>query len=124
MKFAETVKYIKHAKFCIAPYRRNEHATYLADTSMKLLQYDFLGLPSVCPAFAAGDHPHRFSHEPGDPASIRLAIQAAMRLGRHKPGHYLSWADVTKRLLNPGAYPDTPLLSAHGRAATLSRAVA
>jgi hypothetical protein len=43
MKFAETVKYIKHAKFCIAPYRRNEHATYLADTSMKLLQYDFLG---------------------------------------------------------------------------------
>ena len=57
MKFAETVKYIKHAKFCIAPYRRNEHATYLADTSMKLLQYDFLGLPSVYPAFAAGDHP-------------------------------------------------------------------
>ena len=124
MKFAETVKYIKHAKFGIAPYLRTEHAAYLADTSMKLLQYDFLGLPAVCPAFAAGDHPHRFSYEPGDPASIGLAIQAAMRQGRHKPGHYLSWADVTKRLLDPAAYPDTSLLSADGRPPVLSRAVA
>jgi 2-beta-glucuronyltransferase len=124
IKFAETVKYIKHAKFGIAPYQRNEHAAYLADTSMKLMQYDFLGLPAVCPSFAAGDHPHRFSYEPGDPVSIRLAIQAAMRQGRHKPSHFLSWADVTKRLLNPDAYPDTPLLSPGGRATTLSRAVA
>ncbi len=123
MKFADTVKYIKHAKFCIAPYRRNEHAAYLADTSMKLLQYDFLGLPAVCPAFAVGDNPHRFAYEPGDADSIARAIQAAMRQGRHKPGHYLSWADVAKRVVNPGAYPDTPLLPADGRAA-LARAVA
>jgi 2-beta-glucuronyltransferase len=125
MKFAETVKYIKHAKFGIAPYQRNEHAAaYLADTSLKLMQYDFLGLPAVCPAFVVGDHPHRFSYEPGDPASIRLAIQAAMRQGRHKPSHFLSWADVTKRLLNPDAYRDTPLLSPGGRATPHSRAVA
>jgi 2-beta-glucuronyltransferase len=124
MKFADTAKYIKHAKFCIAPYRRNEHAAYLADTSMKLLQYDFLGLPAVCPAFAVGDRPHRFGYEPGDGDSIRQAIEAAMRQGRHKPGHYLSWADVTKRLLNPDAFPDTALLVAGGCAAALSKAVA
>jgi len=33
MKFTETVKYISHAKVCIAPYRRDENAKYLADTS-------------------------------------------------------------------------------------------
>lgn len=109
MKYAETVKYIKHAKFCVAPYRPNEHAEYLADTSMKLLQYDFLGLPAVCPSFAAGDRPYRFAYEPGDKASIRSAILAAMRQGRHTGTDYLSWTDVTKRLLNPAAYPDTCL---------------
>ena len=124
MKFAETLKYIKHAKFCIAPYRRSNGATYLADTSAKLLQYEFLGLPAVCPAFAAGDRPHQFSYEPGDAQSIRQAIQAAMRQGRHTPGHYLSWADVAKRLMNPGAYVDTPLLTANASAAAHSRAVA
>ncbi|QBR70364.1 UDP-glucuronate--glycolipid 2-beta-glucuronosyltransferase [Beijerinckiaceae bacterium] len=109
MKHAETVKFIKHAKFCIAPYRRNDHAEYLADTSMKLLQYDFLGVPAVCPSFVAGDRPYRFGYEPGDKASIRRAILAAMRQGKHKGTEYLSWADVTKRLLNPLDYPDTRL---------------
>lgn len=123
MKFAETVKYIKHAKFCIAPYRRNDAAAYLADTSAKLLQYEFLGLPAVCPSFATGDRPHRFGYEPGNAESIAHAIQAAMRQGRHKPGHYLSWADVAKRVVNPGAYPDTPRLPADGRA-VFARAVA
>jgi 2-beta-glucuronyltransferase len=125
MKFAKTAKYIKHAKFCIAPYRRNENATYLADTSMKLIQYDFLGLPAVCPSFATGKHPNRFAYEPGDLASIKRAIQTAMRQGRHQPGHYRSWADVANRLINPDAYPDTQLLNPDGRnRATLSRAVA
>ena len=63
------------------------------------------------------------AYEPGDADSIAQAIQAAMRQGKHKPGHYLSWADVAKRVVNPGAYPDTPLLPADGRVA-LSRAVA
>jgi 2-beta-glucuronyltransferase len=113
MNFAETVRYIKHAKFCIAPYRYTESAAYLSDTSMKLLQYDFLGLPAVCPDFAAGGRPHRFSYKPGDADSIRMAIEAAMRQGRHKPGYYLSWSDVARRLLNPKAYPDTRLPSSH-----------
>ena len=123
MKFAETVKYIKHAKFCIAPYRRNSAAAYLADTSAKLLQYEFLGLPAVCPSFAAGGRPHRFGYEPGDGDSIAQAIRAAMRQEKHKPGHYLSWADVANRVVNPGAYPDTPLLPTDG-SRVLSRAVA
>jgi hypothetical protein len=59
----------------------------------------------------------------GDADSIAQAIQSAMRQGKHKPGHYLSWAEVAKRVVNPGAYPDTPLLPADGRAA-LARAVA
>ena len=124
MKFAETVKYIKHATFCIAPYRHREHAGYLADTSMKLLQYDFFGLPAVCPVFVAGERPHRFAYAPGDAASIKQAIEEAIRQGRHKPGHYLSWADVANRLVEPHAYPNTPLLSAGEYPHSPSRAVA
>ena len=123
MKFAETIKYIKHAKFCIAPYRHSNSATYLADTSLKLLQYEYLGLPAVCPFFATGGRPHRFGYETGDADSIARAIRAAMRQGKHKPGHYLSWSDVAKRVVNPGAYPDTPLLPTDG-SSVLSRAVA
>lgn len=48
-----------------------------------------------------------------------------MRRGRHKAGDdYLSWADVAKRLLNPGAFPDTPLLSAGEATVKLSEAAA
>lgn len=106
MKFRETVKFIKNANFCIAAYSGGEHPAYLADTSMKLLQYDFLGLPAVCPSFVAGNHSYRIGYEPGDRASIKRAIEHALAQRKHTGSDFLSWEEVTKRLLDPGAYPE------------------
>ena len=58
MPFRETLPFIKHAQFGIAPYRRANVPYYLCDTSMKLMQYEYFGVPAVCPTFARGDeHP-------------------------------------------------------------------
>lgn len=43
MPHQETIRWIRHASFGIAPYRSRGLPAYLADTSMKLIQYDFLG---------------------------------------------------------------------------------
>jgi 2-beta-glucuronyltransferase len=52
MAFNATIPYIKHATIGIAPYRDGPGCKYLSDTSMKLMQYDYLGIPAVCPPWA------------------------------------------------------------------------
>lgn len=108
MKFAETLPYIRHATFGIAPYRPSGQCDYISDTSMKLMQYEHCGIPAVCPSFATGDNPNRFGYAPGDPASITAAIDAALER-RHdiKPRRFLSWEDVAHRLLDPREFADT-----------------
>ena len=63
MAFHETVRYIVHASIGIAAYDKATTPYYLSDTSMKLAQYAFAGLNSVCPLFAAGGKPGRFGYE-------------------------------------------------------------
>jgi 2-beta-glucuronyltransferase len=108
MKFAATLPYIRHATFGVAPYRPSGQCEYISDTSMKLMQYEHCGIPAVCPAFATGDNPNRFGYEPGDPASIGAAIDAAlMRRLDIKPRRFLSWDEVACRLLDPREFADT-----------------
>jgi 2-beta-glucuronyltransferase len=110
MPFHDTVPYIHHASFGIAPYRQSSNADYICDTSMKLMQYDYCGIPAVCPAFAAGEHAGRFGYTPGDPDSIAHAIESALA---HRPcmqsRRFLSWEDVARRLVNPRAFADTEI---------------
>ncbi len=49
MGFAELAAYIRHADFGIAAYRYSEREAYLAESSLKLLQYAYCGLPTVLP---------------------------------------------------------------------------
>ena len=99
MPFAETIPYLKNATIGIAPYRTAPGCEYLCDTSMKLMQYDLLGLPAVCPHFAVGSNPNRMGYTPGDPASIRNAVAAAIARGRCQPcAHYPTWREVTLQL--------------------------
>ena len=108
MKFAATLPYIRHATFGVAPYRPSGQCDYISDTSMKLMQYEYCGIPAVCPAFATGDNPNRFGYAPGDPASIATAVEGALAR-RHdiKPRRFLSWEDVACRLLDPREFADT-----------------
>lgn len=107
MPHAETVRYIKHARLGVAPYRSAQLPEYLADTSMKLIQYDFFGLPAICPWTVVGDYDSRFGYAPDDEASIVAAIIAALHAPRRSSRRHPSWSDVTDRVLHPTRFPDT-----------------
>jgi 2-beta-glucuronyltransferase len=106
MPFSQTLPYIKYANFAIAPYGQDA-PRYLTHTSMKLSQYDYLGVPAVCPVTVAGKD-NRFGYIPEDADSIRRAVSDALECKAHE-NSYLSWSDVTDRLLHPKIFSDTSL---------------
>ena len=77
MPFADTIPYVKHASIGIAPYANEGAPGHLSDTSLKLAQYEFVGLNAVCPFFACGEKPGRFGYDPGDASSIFKALTEA-----------------------------------------------
>ncbi|MBU1263770.1 MAG: glycosyltransferase family 1 protein [Gammaproteobacteria bacterium] len=107
-----TLPYIKHASIGIAPYRSANLPRYLADTSLKLMQYDFFKLPAVCPNSIVGDYASRFGYEPGDSESIATAINAAIAAPRMASRTPLHWSQVVERMLNPMQFEDTRLPAA------------
>jgi 2-beta-glucuronyltransferase len=107
MKYAETIRYIKHADFGIAPYIGDAVPAYLADSSMKMMQYDYFALPTVCPDSVTADYPARFGYTPGNRHSIRQAIRGALRRPHERTRQILNWSEVSDRLLNPADFADT-----------------
>lgn len=107
MKHRDTLPYIKHANFGVAPYRSESVPAYLADTSMKLMQYDFFSLPAVCPVPVVGSHSSRFGYQPGNEISIETAIRAALSAPHVTSTQHLSWGEVVDRLLDPQRFADT-----------------
>ncbi|MEY2631833.1 MAG: hypothetical protein RIR00_487 [Pseudomonadota bacterium] len=109
MPYAATIPYIKHADIGIAPYLAAEVPVYLADSSLKMLQYDYFGLPTVCPHSVTGDYATRFGYQPGQAASIASAIRAALAAPHQRSRHILNWSAVSDRLLTPEKFPDTQI---------------
>jgi 2-beta-glucuronyltransferase len=112
MPFRQTLPYIKHANIAIAPYGQDA-PRYLTHTSMKLSQYAYLGVPAVCPISVAGKG-ERFGYIPGNADSIREAVSHALTFESCQNA-YLSWSDVTDRLLHPKLFPDTHLRGSETR---------
>jgi len=112
MPFAQTLPYIKHATLGIAPYSSVNLPAYLRDTSLKLTQYEFFGLPAICPHFIAADYPTRFGYDIGDENSIALAISRALNpQGSHPKRTVLNWKQVTERMLAPQKFDDTEVFA-------------
>lgn len=109
MAYAETIRYIKHANVGLAPYISDNVPVYLADSSLKMLQYDFFALPTVCPHSVTGDYPGRFGYIPGHAESIIKAMGAALRAPHERSRPILNWVEVTDRLLNPEHFPETKI---------------
>ncbi|MBB5699303.1 polysaccharide biosynthesis protein GumK [Sphingomonas yantingensis] len=108
MPFRDTLPYIAHATIGIAPYVNAPGVEYLADTSLKLAQFEYLGLPAVCPDFAAGDVASRSPYHPDQPASIERAVAIALAAaGTIKPRSFPRWEEIGERLLHPERYSDT-----------------
>jgi len=112
MPFDKTLPYIKHATLGIAPYSSVNLPAYLRDTSLKLTQYDFFGLPAICPHFIAADYPTRFGYEIGNEDSIALAISRALNPQRPLTKRtVLDWSQVTERMLAPKKFSDTEVFA-------------
>ncbi|PXA98028.1 UDP-glucuronate--glycolipid 2-beta-glucuronosyltransferase [Nostoc sp. 3335mG] len=110
MKFVDTLPYVKHATVGIAPYLPAPGVEYLAESSLKMAQYEYFALPAVCPAFAVGDTPSRFGYTPGDAASIATAMTAALdAAGTVTPRMFLTWREVAERVIDPQAFPGTKI---------------
>ena len=108
MPFKATLPYLKHADFGIAAYKPQANSGYLAQSSLKLMQYEYLGLPAVCPDYAAGASRNRFGYVCGDEAGIVTAIRRALAHGRFAgAAAVLSWEEVAERMLTPALYADT-----------------
>jgi 2-beta-glucuronyltransferase len=120
MPYERTLAYIKYADFGIAPYNAEGAQAYLCDTSMKLMQYAYFGIPAVCPEVAVGGHAGRFGYVPGEPASIAQAICGALAAGRFKPPPMLSWSEVTERIIDPQDRAEAAGIGVHRRMAALS----
>ncbi|HWT72786.1 MAG TPA: hypothetical protein VN361_11430 [Oxalicibacterium sp.] len=114
MPHKTTLPYIKHATIGIAPYRASGLPAYLSDTSLKLMQYDFFGLPAVCPHGIVGDYRSRFGYTPDDADSILTAITAALAAPRMSFRTPLRWSEVVDRLLDPARFDDTRVPSGTG----------
>lgn len=109
MKYSETIRYIKHADIGIAPYISDDVPVYLADSSLKMLQYDYFALPTVCPSSVTGGYRSRFGYIPGKSETIRSAISSALAAPHVKSRQILSWKKLVDRLLNPAQFSDTTI---------------
>lgn len=108
MPFAQTLPYIKHANLGIAPYVSADLPIYLRDTSLKLIQYAFFGLPAICPHLIAADYNNRFGYQSGNEDSIVEAISRALKVGKIEATRpALTWPEVVDRMLAARQYPDT-----------------
>ena len=108
MPFDQTLPYLKYSDFAVAPYGKGVEP-YLSQTSMKLMQYDYIGVPAVCPEAACGASGSRFGYKIGEFSSIRDAITSALSAPHSGNNRHLTWKDVTARLLEPLDFADTKL---------------
>jgi 2-beta-glucuronyltransferase len=100
--FPDLARYMRAADIGFAPYVERARLDYLAESSLKLLQYTHCRLPIVAPHFATGGRPHIIGYKPGDARSIRNAFQTALDFDRTTiaAGAILEWEDVMRRLLS------------------------
>ncbi|WBO23854.1 hypothetical protein PBT88_06970 [Sphingomonas abietis] len=101
VSFRETIPFVKFANAGLAAYKLDEGSAYIAESSLKLLQYRFCNLPIIAPEMIP-DGEDVFTYIEGDEGSIARATTRAL-------GHFdsksprnvsiLSWDDVAGRLL-------------------------
>lgn len=102
MPFALTLPFIAHATIGIAPYHFAPGGEYLGESSLKLAQYEYFGLPAVCPSFAVANTASRFGYTPGVPDTIVAALRHALSAaGSFAPRAFPAWCDVATELLDP-----------------------
>ena len=82
--FSTLLPYIKHADVGFAPYRDRPGLDYLAESSLKIIQYTYARLPIVAPHFAKGTRDHVLTYVPDQPATVARAVSKGLSFDRSK----------------------------------------
>ncbi|PZQ45623.1 MAG: hypothetical protein DI551_06860 [Micavibrio aeruginosavorus] len=99
--FKQLIPYIKFADIGLAPYFPAPQASYLSQSSLKLVQYTYCQLPVVAPDFVKGQpHIHTYDPKIGE-RSVLDALQRAMDYDRSSidRNSVLNWNDVIDRMI-------------------------
>jgi len=101
VEFAAIVPYLQHADVGLAPYRAEKNADYLAQSSLKIIQYTYCELPIVAPEFAVAGRLNGFGYIPANKTSLISAFVAATSFDRtsiDKSG-VKTWSQVTDQVM-------------------------
>lgn len=99
--FAALVPYLLHADVGLSLYREVPGLDYLAESSLKNIQYEYCGLPIVAPEFVARGAARVEAYRAGDGASAGQALRRALDAGRAPLGasDVSDWGQVARAIL-------------------------
>lgn len=98
--FADIIPYIKFADFGIAPYPMTERELYLAQSSLKLLQYSYCLLPIVAPDLLAGARDNVIPYDQAGEGDWKGVVERALIAARDPAWRdgILSWDESAARI--------------------------
>jgi 2-beta-glucuronyltransferase len=99
MPYRDTVPYVKFADAGLHTLTYRPGAESFTD-SLKVLQYTYCRLPIIAPDFLKTNRKNTFCYEPGNKASIKLAIARALEGGGapYDNSEVKSWEEVANNL--------------------------
>ncbi|WP_313527419.1 polysaccharide biosynthesis protein GumK [Shinella sp.] len=99
--FETLAAYIRHADIGLAPYRVNSSEVYLAESSLKLLQYGYCRLPVLLPDIIPVSRGNEITYSLESENDWRAIVDAALVLP-HREAYrdgILTWDDVARQTL-------------------------
>ncbi len=100
--FETLVGHIVHADLGIAPYLDRPEVHYVAESSLKLVQYTYAQLPILAPYFCKGDLDHLKGYRPGDKQSIVRAVEEVLLVDRRTidRSYVCDWNEIATKMLS------------------------
>jgi len=99
--FESIVPYLQHADFGIAPYRLTADEVYLAESSLKLAQYSYCGLPVLLPDLIPFTRANGIAYSLEGEAAWREKVDVALTMRRSPTFRdgIMTWDEVAQRTL-------------------------
>lgn len=101
VSFQTIIPYLKYADIGLSTYKNHPEAEYLAQSSLKTMQYTYCRLPIIAPGFLKMDRAHIFEYDPEDKETISNAFQYAKNFDRSAidTNSVMDWNDVIDQIL-------------------------
>jgi 2-beta-glucuronyltransferase len=109
LPFERTLPFIVHADVGLAPYRPVEGADYLVQSSLKIQQYSYCGLPILLAHQLGIDGENFVLYDRDRPGDVARAVAQALAMGKSRDygRHVRGWDEVGDILID--ALDDAPV---------------